>query len=124
MLIAPAADSHVRHGHAEAQFTASGAGFATCPLTQGSLMRPLTREGQSAEPARPVLQEIPGSPRPESWPGNASHHGIPAAGITGHRQVTNACLAHLARSHPARLATSDHAPAKLHPDVTDLIPAA
>jgi uncharacterized protein len=47
---------------------------------------------------------------------------IPVAGIVGHRQVTDAYLAHLARSHSARLVTFDQALAKLHRDVADLIP--
>jgi predicted nucleic acid-binding protein len=49
-------------------------------------------------------------------------HDIPVAGIIGHRQVTDAYLAHLARSYSARLATFDQALAKLHADVADLIP--
>lgn len=124
VLIALVVDNHVHHGHAEAWFVASGGGFATCPITQGSLMRLLIREGQSAESARSVLQEISGNPRHEFWPDNASCHDIPVAGIIGHRQVTEAYLAHLARSYSARLATFDQAVAKLHPDVADLIPAA
>jgi hypothetical protein len=59
---------------------------------------------------------------PSSVPDNASYHDIPVAGIIGHRQVTEAYLAHLARSYSARLATFDQALAKLHPDVADLIP--
>jgi hypothetical protein len=85
-------------------------------------MRLLIREGQSAESARSVLQEITASPRHEFWPDNASYHDIPVGGIIGHRQVTDAYLAHLARSYSARLATFDQALAKLHPDVADLIP--
>jgi predicted nucleic acid-binding protein len=57
------------------------------------------------------------------WPDNASYHDIPVAGIISHRQVTDAYLAHLARSYSARLATFDQALAKLHADVVDLIPA-
>ena len=123
VLIALVVDDHLHHGHAEAWLTSSGTGFATCPVTQGSLMRLLVREGQPAELARSVLREISASPRHEFWPGNASCHDIPVAGIIGHRQVTDAYLAHLARSHSARLATFDQALARLHPDVTDLIPA-
>jgi toxin-antitoxin system PIN domain toxin len=123
VLIALVVDNHVHHGHAEAWFTASGTGFATCPVTQGSLMRLLIREGQTAETARSVLQDVASSPRHEFWPGNASCHDMPVAGIVGHRQVTDACLAHLARSYSARLATFDQALAKLHADVADLIPA-
>jgi uncharacterized protein len=122
VLIALVVEDHVHHGPAEAWFAVSGTGFATCPITQGSLMRLLIREGQPAESARSVLQEIAGSPRHEFWPDNASCQDIPVAGIVGHRQVTDAYLAHLARSYSARLATFDQALAKLHPDVADLIP--
>ena len=122
VLIALVVDDHVHHGHAERWFAASGAGFATCPVTQGSLMRLLIREGQSAESARTVVQGVTASPRHEFWPDNASYHDIPVTGIIGHRQLTDAYLAHLARSRSARLATFDQALAKLHADVTDLIP--
>ncbi len=85
--------------------------------------RLLIREGQSAEAARSVKQGIACSPRHEFWPDNASYHDIPVAGIIGHRRVTDAYLAHLARSYSARLATFNQALAKLHADVADLIPA-
>jgi uncharacterized protein len=122
VLIALVVDNHVHHGQAETWFAASGTAFATCPITQGSLMRLLIREGQTAESARSVLQEITSDPRHEFWPDSASYHDIPVAGIVGHRQVTDAYLAPLARSYSARLATFDQALAKLHADVTDLIP--
>jgi toxin-antitoxin system PIN domain toxin len=122
VLIALVVDDHLHHGQAEAWFASSGTGFATCPITQGSLMRLLIREGQPAELARSVLQEITSSPRHEFWPDNASYHDLPVTGIIGHRQVTDAYLAHLARSYAARLATFDQALAKLHPDVADLVP--
>lgn len=121
VLIALVVEEHVHHPQAEAWFVASRTSFATCPITQGSLMRLLIREGQSAETARSVLQEIASSPQHEFWPDNASYHDIPVAGIIGHRQVTDAYLAHLARSYSARLATFDQALAKLHADVADLI---
>jgi uncharacterized protein len=122
VLIALVVDEHVHHGHAEGWFTASGTNFATCPITQGSLMRLLLREGQTAASARSVLQEITSNPRHEFWPDNASYHDMPVTGIVGHRQVTDAYLTHLARSYSARLATFDQALAKLHADVADLIP--
>jgi uncharacterized protein len=122
VLIALVVDDHVHHGQAEAWFAASGTGFATCPITQGSLIRLLIRGGQSAQSARSVLQEIISNPRHEFWPDSASYHDIPVAGIIGHRQVTDAYLAHLARSYSARLATFDQALARLHADVADLIP--
>ena len=121
VLIALVVDNHVHHGQAEAWFVASGTGFATCPITQGSLMRLLIREGQTAGSARSILQEVTGNPQHEFWPDNASYHDIPVAGIIGHRQVTDAYLVHLARSYSARLVTFDQALAKLHADVADLI---
>lgn len=123
VLVALVVGNHVHHGHAEAWLVASGTGFATCPITQGSLMRLLIREGQTAEAARLVLQELTSNPRHEFWPDSASYHVMPTAGIIGHRQVTDAYLAHLARTYSARLATFDQALAKLHADVADLIPA-
>ena len=123
VLIALLVTDHVHHSSAENWFLGVTGRFATCPITQGSLIRLLVREGQTAEAARSVLQGIASSPRHEFWPDNASYHDIPVAGIIGHRQVTDAYLAHLARSYSARLATFDQALAKLHPDVADLIPA-
>jgi uncharacterized protein len=122
VLIALVVDNHIHHGHAEAWFVGSETGFATCPITPGSLMRLLIREGQSAESARSILQGITSDPRHEFWPDNASYHDIPVAGIIGQRQVADAYLAHLARSYSARIVTSDQALAKLHADVADLIP--
>jgi len=122
VLIALVVDDHVHHAHAEAWLVASTTGFATCPITQGSLMRLLIREGQTAESARAMLKEVSSSPRHEFWSDSASYSDIPVTGIIGHRQVTDAYLAHLARSYSARLATFDQALAKLHPDVADLIP--
>lgn len=122
VLVALVIDDHIHHAHAEAWFVETARGFATCPTTQGSLMRLLIREGQTAESARSVLQEVISNPQHEFWPDNASYHDIPVAGIIGHRQVTDAYLAHLARSYSARLATFDQALAKLHTDVADLIP--
>ena len=98
VLIALVVDEHVHHVHAETWFAASETNFATCPITQGSLMRLLIREGQTAESARAVLQEVSSSARHEFWSDNASYCDIPVAGIIGHRQVTDAYLAHLARS--------------------------
>jgi predicted nucleic acid-binding protein len=49
VLIALLVEDHVHHAHAESWFVASSVGFATCPVTQGSLMRLLIREGQSVE---------------------------------------------------------------------------
>jgi len=72
--------------------------------------------------ARSVLQAITSGPGREFWADNVSYHDIPMAGIVGHRRVTDACLAHLARFGSAGLATFDQALTKLHADVAGLIP--
>jgi uncharacterized protein len=122
VLIALLVDDHVHHAAAENWFASMTGNFATCPVTQGSLMRLLIREGQPAAAARAVLSQTAASPRHEFWPDDVSYADVPVAGIIGHRQVTDAYLAQLARARGARLATFDQAMAKLHADVADLIP--
>jgi toxin-antitoxin system PIN domain toxin len=122
VLIALLVDDHVHHAAAENWFAGLSGNFATCPVTQGSLMRLLIREGQPAAAARAVLSQTAASLRHEFWPDDVSYADVPVAGIIGHRQVTDAYLAQLARARGARLATFDQAMAKLHADVADLIP--
>jgi hypothetical protein len=86
-------------------------------------MRLLIREGQTAEAASSVVRGVAGNPRHEFWSDDVAYTDVPAAGIIGHRQVTDAYLAQLARHRGARLATFDQALAKLHADVADLAPA-
>ena len=122
VLIALLVDEHVHHEAAEGWFTNLREGFATCPVTQGSLMRLLVREGQSAATARQVLSETTSHPRHEFWPDDVPYTEVPCVGIIGHRQITDAYLAQLARVRGARMATFDRGMAKLHTDVVELIP--
>ena len=48
VLIALLVEDHVHHGAAENWFTGMSGNFATCPITQGSLIRLLIREGPSS----------------------------------------------------------------------------
>jgi uncharacterized protein len=123
VLIALLVDDHVHHAVAENWFAGLSGNFATCPVTQGSLMRLLLREGESAAAARAVINQTAASPRHEFWPDDVPYTDVPVQGIVGHRQVTDAYLAQLARSRSARLATFDQALAKLHNDVADLVTA-
>lgn len=124
VLIALLVDDHVHHVAAENWFAGLSGNFATCPITQGSVMRLLIREGQQAGTARAVLGQTAASPRHEFWPDSLPYTEVPVQGIAGHRQVTDAYLARLARDRGGRLATFDQAMARLHPDVADLLPAA
>ncbi len=122
VLIALLVSDHVYHSSAETWFLGVTGGFATCPITQGSLIRLLVREGQTAEAARSLLRGLAADERHEFWPDDITYADVPTAGIIGYRQVTDAYLAQLARSRASRLATFDQALAKIHADVTDLVP--
>jgi len=122
VLIALVVADHVHHDAAEAWFADTAETFATCPITQGSLVRLLIRQGQSGQAATTLLSALTAAPRHEFWPDDLSFEAVSMRGVIGHRQVTDAYLAHLARANDARLATFDHGLAKLHDDIAELVP--
>jgi uncharacterized protein len=123
VLISLVVSDHIHHDAAEQWLSDTTTAFATCPITQGSLVRFLVREGQTASAAQDVIGAIANDPRHEFWPDSISFGEVEMVGVVGHRQVTDAYLAQLARSHKGRLATLDHALAQLHSDVAELVPA-
>lgn len=122
VLIALVVADHVHHESAEAWMAGVNDHFATCPVTEGSLVRLLLREGQQAETAMAVITAVAADPRHEFWPDDLSYRDVSMRGVIGHRQVTDAYLAALARQHEGRLATFDQGLAKLHADIADLVP--
>jgi uncharacterized protein len=121
VLIALVVDDHVHHNAAEAWLAGHDGRIATCPITEGSLVRLLVREGQSAAMAQAVISALADDPRHEFWPDEISYSDVSLVGVIGHRQVTDAYLAQLARAHNGRLATFDQGLAKLHDDVAQLV---
>lgn len=115
VLIALATPEHSLNERAAAWFRL-GHRFATCPITQGALVRFHMRAGvdATADSAKLLLESISSLPRHEFWPADVSYLEMPAAGIIGYRQVTNAYLALLAHKHGGSLATMDEALAALH----------
>lgn len=122
VLIALVVTDHVHHHAAESWLVDSSAQFATCPVTQGALVRLLVRNGQPAEAARTLIEALMTDERHEFWPDEVSYSEVAFNGVVGHRQVTDAYLAQLARMRAGRLATFDQGFAKLHTDVVDLVP--
>jgi toxin-antitoxin system PIN domain toxin len=122
VLVALTVSDHVHHRAAETWFAGSDAPFATCPITQGSLVRLLIRQGQSAASAQGVVAALGRHPRHEFWQDAVSFTDVPMRGVVGHRQVTDAYLAELTRSRGGRLATFDQGLAAVHTDVAELIP--
>ena len=100
VLIALATPDHSLNVRAAAWFR-KGHRFATCPITQGSLVRFHLRAGvdATAASAKLLLESISSLTRHEFWPDDASYLDMPTKGIIGHRQVTDAYLALLAVKH-------------------------
>lgn len=125
VLIALGDTSHVHHDAAERWFAARGEQlFATCPITQGTLMRHLMREKIAATGAgaATILKAFLDHPAHRFWPDSIGYVSINWRGVLGHRQVTDAYLAGLAREQKGRLATLDAGLAALHEDVAELLP--
>jgi predicted nucleic acid-binding protein len=97
--------------------------LATCPITQGTLLRFLMREGSSAVEAVGVLDAFRSQPWHRFWPDELPYRLDDLHGVIGHRQVTGAYLVALARAHDAAVVTLDRGLAALHPDHTLLLRA-
>lgn len=124
VLVALVVSDHVHHAAAEHWLEQQPGAFATCPITQGALVRLLVREGAAAREAVEFLGEVLGDRRHRFWPDDIGFDEIVVASVVGHRQVTDAYLAGLARARGGRLATFDRGLAVVHPDVAEVVPAA
>lgn len=124
VLIAMVVADHTHHDAVEDWFTRLEEAFATCPVTQGALVRLVLRNGGTADQARHVLVSVTAQDAHQFWPDDLDYGDVAMTGVIGHRQVTDAYLAGLARSRGARLATLDQGLAALHPDVAALLPTA
>lgn len=122
VLVALAIADHVHHEAAERWFQSTDDGFATCPITQGTLVRMLLRSGDTADHAQDVLAQFAAHPRHEFWPDDRLYTQVSLRSVVGHRQVTDAYLAQLARDHKGQLITFDKGLATLHLDVAVLVP--
>lgn len=123
VLVALADAEHIHHAPARRWFVDCAAPFATCPITQGTLLRMLLRGEAvpSIEAAVGVLARFTAHPRHRFWPDDASYTDIAWQGVLGHRQVTDAYLAALARRNRGKLVTFDRGLAALHNDVGILL---
>ena len=123
ILVALAYPPHVQHQTAREWFGRHTAPFATCPITQGTLVRMLLnfRAVPRTEDALAVLRGFVDHPRHCFWQDTLDYLHVDMKGVMGHKQVTDAYLAALARSKGARLATFDMGLAALHADVAELL---
>ncbi|MDR1266661.1 MAG: PIN domain-containing protein [Propionibacteriaceae bacterium] len=114
VLIALVVEDHVHHDRASA-WSAGLDAFATCPITEGALVRLLLRVGESKLVVAAVLEAVAGLPGHHFWPDDLPHAGLDLAPLQGYKQVTDAYLVALAQHHGGRLATLDAALAATHP---------
>jgi len=120
VLVALVLPEHVHHEIAESWFQDSGP-FATSPTVQGTLLRMLLRQGTHVSDARAALGAVIAHPRHRQWLDDLSYLEVDLSGVLGHRQVTDAYLAQLARARKGRLATLDRGLAQTAADIADLI---
>jgi hypothetical protein len=123
VLVALADEAHVHHRAAVDWFAGVESPFATCPITQGTLLRMLLRHGavDTAAQAGEVLAHLCAHPRHQFWADDLNYTELSWTGVLGQRQVTDAYLAALARARGGRLATFDQGLAALHGDIAVLL---
>ena len=125
VLVALALRTHIHHERAHRWLSGlNGDRFATCPVTQGTLLRVHMRVSVpgSATAAWQALQAVSEHPSHERWDDSLDYLDVPHRHLQGHHQVTDAWLAELARRRGGRVATLDSGFATLHADVAALLP--
>ena len=123
VLIALTVVEHVHHDAAIDWFERAAPDLVTCPITEGTLLRFLLREGQTAVDAAGVLDAIRSQDWHTFWADEIPYDAAHLVGVIGHRQVTDAYLVALARHHGGRVATLDKGLAALHADIAHLLTA-
>ncbi|MGH3926397.1 MAG: TA system VapC family ribonuclease toxin, partial [Pseudonocardiaceae bacterium] len=98
VLIALSVQEHVHHDAAISWLASDDGPVATCPITQGALIRMLLRRRVRPDQALNQLGIITAQLRHEFWPDHMPFTAVALTGVIGHRQVTDAYLAQLARS--------------------------
>ncbi len=126
VLIALSSTDHTHHGLVVRWISSKQIQYATCPITQGALMRAYFRDAEKPlmTEAKRVLSAITKDPSHRFIPDDIDYLSLDGRGIRGHKQVTDAYLAHLAKHHKLKLATLDSAQAALYPDVVELLTGA
>jgi len=122
VMIALGAEEHAHHDRCRSWFAGVPA-FATCPITEGALVRQLVRLGKTVRDIQAYLSGFAAHAGHDFWADDVSYSGADLSLVTGHKQVTDAYLVNLVRQHPgAKLATLDEGLAQLYPDDVYLIP--
>ncbi|MBK6669297.1 MAG: PIN domain-containing protein [Actinobacteria bacterium] len=123
VLVALTVTDHVHHAAAGDWFEQANPTLATCPITEGTLLRFLLRAGVITVDAIAVLDALRAQPWHTFWPDQLPYRREQLRGVIGHRQVTDAYLVALARHNDGAVVTLDKGLAAMHgPDVLLLQP--
>jgi len=118
VLIASSVREHVHHAPAIEWLSKSNGRFATCPVTQGALVRYVLRENPRGWIfAKNLLGAVTGRSNHVFWPDALSYVEIDWQKLQGHGQATDAYLVALAAHHGGKLLTLDKALAAVFPEV-------
>ena len=119
VLLALSLPGLTEHPAARTWFEANVTKFATCPITQGTLLRLHPRMSGDArvEAGWRTLESMLAHPAHVFWADTLSYAEVSPKRLQGGGQVTDAYLAALARQHGGKVATFDEAFALLHSDV-------
>ena len=120
VLIALSTSGHPFEGVATAWAAENLGNFATCPITQGSLLRSYMRTMGKPHfaAAHKVLESFTAKPNHVFIPDDLPYSAVEPSKVLGYKQVTDAYLIALAKAHSCVLATLDRNLAALHPEVT------
>lgn len=116
-------DTHEHHRRARHWFGGVEK-FATCAITQGTLIRVhmAMAEDQSAAYAWRTLRAIEAVPQHEFWEDGFSYSEVAHRLLQGPKQVTDAWLVQLACKRSAKLATLDGSLAALYKERAFFLP--
>ena len=112
---------HVHHEAASEWFEQAEPNVATCPITEGTLLRFLLRGGRVASDSIGVLDAMRSQAWHRFWPDSIPYQREHLSGVLGHRQITDAYLVALARHNSGRVVTFDKGLAALHGDTVLLL---
>ncbi|WP_395716517.1 PIN domain-containing protein [Prosthecobacter sp.] len=123
VLSAHVLSGHPAHSQAEAWFNRLQEPFATCSVTQGTLLRLHMHLAidTSAAAAWKALAGVEAHPLHEYWGDDLPYREVPNRQIQGHRQVTDAWLVELARRNGGKVATLDTGMVATYPNDAVLI---
>lgn len=123
ILAAYVLSGHPFHATAVEWFRQLNDRFATCSVTQGTLLRlhmKVAIDGTAAA-AWKALAGVEAHPLHDYWDDDLPYRLVPHPLIQGHRQVTDAWLVELARRNGGKVATLDKGMAATYPGDAVLI---